>query len=250
MTIEAILFVLSINLFGFVWCYIKQSDHLTDLIYSLSFIGLVSILFFQENRSLSHYLIYFMVVIWGVRLGIYLVYRVRVMGRDKRFDKLRANWLRIGTFWLLQSLSVLLVSLPLFVVFGKETMSTGNVHILGLCIALIGFLIEVVADHQKFSFRNNSNNQGLFIQKGLWKWVQHPNYTGEILFWCGIFMSCMPSLLQWEWLSILSPLWIIILLLRISGIPILQKSAHKKYGHLASYQTYAAATPKLLPFLY
>jgi steroid 5-alpha reductase family enzyme len=250
MTLEAVLFVLSLNLLGFAWCYIMQSDHLTDLIYSFSFLGLAALLFTQQASSFFHLILFFLIALWSIRLGLYLVYRVSVMGRDKRFDKMRKNWRRIGSFWLLQTISILVISLPLICVFDKDIDAIKTIHLFGFGLAILGLIIESIADFQKFRFRRNPNNKGLFIQSGLWKIVQHPNYSGEILFWCGIFVGCAAHLNAWEWLSIIGPLWIIILLVRISGIPILQKLAKKNYGHLNTFEPYRSSTPKLLPFLY
>lgn len=250
MILEAAIFVLILNVLGFLWCYFKQSDHLTDLIYSLSFLSATCILFFSNHADYFHMILTAIIALWSMRLGLYLVIRVRAMGRDRRFDKLRKNWKRIGLFWLLQTISVWLILLPAAFAFQKDVPTLLPLHYIGFGFAILGFVFETIADHQKFVFRCNQNNKGLFIQHGLWKWVQYPNYSGEIIFWCGIFISISPHLQAFEWCSIISPIWISLLLLRISGIPILNRSAKQKYGHLESFKKYHRSTPKLIPYIY
>ena len=107
-----------------------------------------------------------------------------------------------------------------------------------------------IADQQKFTFRNNPNNHGQFVNVGVWRYSQHPNYFGEMLCWFGVFMMTIPYIEQWDLIGIVSPLWIIILLRFISGIPLLQRGAEKRYGHLSSYQQYRKKTALLIPFVY
>lgn len=250
MLIESIFIVIVINALGLSWCYIQQSDKVTDLFYSLSFIVLTSILWFQKADSLVHHFVFFMVSLWGLRLGGYLFKRIHTMGKDDRFDRMRQRFIAIAGFWFLQAMSILILVIPIIIVFTKPTIILQPIHIIGMVIWLIGLTIETVADQQKFTFRQNKTNDGSFIQTGLWKRLQHPNYLGEILCWIGLFIVAIPSLEGWEWLSIISPIWISLLLCFISGIPLLQKASQKKYGHLVRYQNYQKNTSFLIPFLY
>ena len=88
------------------------------------------------------------------------------------------------------------------------------------------------------------------MSEGLFSLVRFPNYAGEIMVWVGVFIACAPVLSGWEWVTIISPLWITSLLLGISGIPLLEQSNEEKYGHLASFQQYRASTAKLIPGIY
>lgn len=250
MLIESILTVILINVIGLLWGYIQQSDKATDLFYSLSFAGLTLILWLGKADSLIHHFCLAMVLIWSFRLGSYLFKRIHAMGKDDRFDNMRKSFIRFAGFWFLQAVSVLMLSIPMLILYQKSIIPFGSTHIIGILIWTFGLGIETFADQQKFSFRQNPANNGQFIQSGLWKYIQHPNYLGEILCWVGLFICVVPSLESWEWLSIVSPIWIIFLLVFVSGIPLLQKASKKKYGHLESYQNYQKNTPLLVPFLY
>lgn len=248
MLIQSILIVFAINALGLLWCYSQQSDKVTDLFYSLSFIILTGFLWFQQADNLTHHLLLIMITLWGFRLGAYLFKRIHVMKKDARFDQMRKRFIAIAGFWFLQASSILILVIPVIVTFNKTTIQTHPIHLIGFLIWAIGLLIETIADQQKFSFRQNKTNEGSFIQSGLWKWLQHPNYLGEILCWIGVFIVAIPSLEGWEWLAVVSPIWISILLIFISGIPFLQKASQKKYGHLETYQQYKKTTPLIFPF--
>ncbi|MFT5645829.1 MAG: steroid 5-alpha reductase family enzyme [Aureispira sp.] len=250
MLIESILTVIIINAIGLIWGYTQQSDKATDLFYSLSFAALTGVLWFAEADSLMHHLLFGMILLWSFRLGSYLFKRIHAIGKDDRFDQMRKQFIRFASFWLLQALSVLILSIPILIIFQKSNIEFVPMHLLGIGLWAFGLSIETIADQQKFAFRQNSTNDGQFIQTGLWKRVQHPNYLGEILCWIGIFVCAIPSLENWEWLAIISPIWITFLLVFVSGIPLLQKASKKKYGSLKSYQIYQKNTPLLIPFLY
>ena len=114
----------------------------------------------------------------------------------------------------------------------------------------LGFIIESIADYQKSVFKGKSENKGKFIQSGLWSVVRYPNYTGEIMCWVGVFVFCLNVLVGWQWIAIISPIWISILLIFISGIPLLEASYAKKYANMPSFQEYTKSTSRLLPGVY
>lgn len=242
--------VVGINCLGWLWCYSQQSDKGTDLCYTLSFLLVSLVLWWQLGNSLSHHLLSLAVGLWALRLGIYLFVRVHKVGKDERFDERRSSLQRITLFWSLQTISILILLLPVVIAFSKTGMTWQPLQSIGLGIWALGLGIESLADAQKFKFRNDADNNGQFVNIGLWKWVQHPNYLGEILCWWGIFLMVMPYLMGWEWLAIISPLWITFLLSKVSGIPILQKTQAAKYGHLSTYQSYKTNTAKLIPFVW
>ncbi len=250
MIIESIIAVISLNFAGLVWCYKRQSDKVTDLIYSASFLLLTFVLWLNNENNTAHHLLLIMVSLWSIRLGTYLFLRVHTMGHDKRFDQMRKNIVKISGFWILQAGSILILSFPIIIFFQKTSTHLSWIHILGTVIWLTGCLIESLADYQKYRFRTSLKNKNRYIDTGLWKLVQHPNYLGEILCWAGIFIFVSPVLQGWEWLSIISPLWIILLLLKISGIPLLQKSGKQKYGKVEGYVEYRRKTSLLIPYIY
>ena len=120
---------------------------------------------------------------------------------------------------------------------------------IGLSIWILGFGIEAIADHQKKVFNAESKNQGKWIDSGLWSYSRHPNYLGEILLWTGIAffgVSCFTGLERFAWIS---PVFIYVLLTKISGIPILDKRSLEKWGDHPEYQKYRDNTPALMPRL-
>jgi steroid 5-alpha reductase family enzyme len=123
----------------------------------------------------------------------------------------------------------------------------GLFALIGLLIWLLGFAFEVVADSQKNRFRANPENTGKFIQTGLWAWSRHPNYFGEIVLWIGVAVIALPIMQGWQWVTLISPVFVTLLLTRISGVPMLEKRAEEKWGGQADYEAYRARTPVLIP---
>ena len=112
---------------------------------------------------------------------------------------------------------------------------------------VIGFAIEVVADSQKRQFKKDPANRGKFIDTGLWAWSQHPNYFGEFTLWFGILVMAIPLLSGWSWLAVISPIFVYLLLTRVSGINLLDAIAKERWGDDAAYHAYRENTPVLVP---
>jgi steroid 5-alpha reductase family enzyme len=247
------LIVLTPNALGYLNGFFRQSDRFTDLIYAMSFLFVAVFFYFTNEVTSWDTLLFTMILLWSVRLGIYLFSRIRKMGHDERFNEMRPSPIRLFGFWALQTISIWILILPVVYYLILETEQLPwhqSLYYAGTAIFAFGLLVETVADQQKFAFRNKPSNKGAFIQQGLWKRLRHPNYTGEILVWIGLFIYCIPVLQGMSWLLIASPLWITILLTSISGIPLLKKSTDKRYGHLESYQNYLKNSWKLIPYVY
>lgn len=245
----AFLLIIFLNILGFCWGFFRQSDKLTDLIYSLSFFVVTAITFsYVQDFSFPKILLASMVCLWAVRLGTYLFQRIHKIKKDARFDNMRPNFIRLLGFWILQTVSICIIVSPVILFLGNDVSpSLSTFQIIGFVLWFTGFVVETMADYQKFTFKNNAKNEGKFMQSGLWQYSRHPNYLGEIFCWWGVFLFTSSSLVGWQWLGILSPIWIMVLLLFVSGIPLLEKSADVRYGHLDEYQTYKAKTGILLP---
>jgi len=120
----------------------------------------------------------------------------------------------------------------------------------GLIIWAFGLAIESIADIQKYRFNQNKKNKDKFINTGLWKYSRHPNYVGEILCWIGIYIFTFPSLSTFQQIiALASPLFIVILLLFVTGLPPLEKSADNKWGKQQDYKEYKRRTSILIPWL-
>ena len=189
-----------------------------------------------------------MVGVWAARLGTFLFRRVRRDGRDGRFDQIKTNPLRFFMTWSLQGLWVLLTAAcALAIITASERESIGWVGVVGIAIWAVGFAIEVVADQQKSAFRRDAANEGRFISSGLWAWSRHPNYFGEIMLWIGMAVLAVPVLADWRWVMLISPAFVIVLLTKISGIPLLEARAEKRWGDDADFRAYQERTPVLVP---
>ena len=189
-----------------------------------------------------------MVIVWAARLAGFLFMRISQDGHDDRFDEIKAEPMRFLIAWTVQGLWVLLTAAcALAIITGNNDQAIGLVGIIGILVWLFGFIVEIVADAQKRAFKRDPNNQGRFINTGLWAWSQHPNYFGEIILWIGMAILAVPVLANWQWLALVSPLFVILLLTKVSGIPMLQEKALKRWGNDEAYQRYSTTTSLLIP---
>ena len=190
-----------------------------------------------------------MVAVWTVRLGSFLFTRIHAAGgTDVRFAKIKVNPPRFLVAWTLQALWVIFTaSAALVIITAPEPAPLDGFFWAGAALWVIGFAFEVIADEQKRRFRADPPNHGTFITTGLWAWSQHPNYFGEITLWAGILVIAIPQLAGWNWLVVLSPLFVALLLTRVSGINLLDAIAKNRWGDDPAWQAYVARTPVLLP---
>lgn len=239
-----LLLAIGLNILMFIPAYIYKTDKLTDLSYSISFIVLVVLAFFLNGASVFNLVLTLMIVVWGVRLGGFLCIRIRNMKKESRFDGIRESFARFLRFWLLQGLAVWLILMPTLLFMQAETK---KFFVIGGIVWLVGLLIESIADFQKYRFKLDKRNEGKFIQKGLWKYSRHPNYFGEILCWIGIYILVFISLSFVQMIfGLLSPVFIIFILVFVTGIPPLEKKAEKRWGK--EYMEYKRKTNILIPW--
>ncbi len=247
--LQSFLLILTLQVIFFLIAFILKTDIFTDLVYSLTFI--ISTLWqLISNKSFFCPQIFLtvLVTVWGLRLGGYLFIRILKTKKDARFNKIRQSFFKLAGFWILQAITIFLVLLPVFVVLKSNQEKFSPLMFLGSLIWLTGFLLETVADWQKFQFKSKKENRDHWVNVGVWKHSRHPNYLGEMLCWWGIYVYSLPFLKGWEYLTIISPLFISLMLRFVSGIPILEKSHDKKYGNSSEYQNYKKKTNLLIPF--
>lgn len=190
-----------------------------------------------------------MVAIWTVRLGGFLFTRIHAAGgTDVRFAKIKVNPPRFLVAWTLQAVWVIFTASAALVIITAPTPAPLDAFFwAGAMLWAVGFAFEVIGDDQKRRFRADPANHGKFITSGLWAWSQHPNYFGEITLWAGILVIAIPHLSGWTWLVVLSPLFVALLLTRVSGINLLDAIAKGRWGDDPAWQAYVARTPVLFP---
>lgn len=190
------------------------------------------------------------VMIWAIRLGIFLFKRVIKVGEDKRFEHAKKSFSKFLMFFNISALWVFLTIVNvLTMIINNSDSVTDLFFIIGFKIVIIGFIIEVVADMQKRKFRTNISNKGQFISSGLWSISRHPNYFGEMMIWIGMSFVTIPILIGWQFITLISPIFVIFLLTKVSGINLLEASANDKWGADKNYQDYKDKTSVLIPFL-
>lgn len=224
-------------------------DKVTDFAGGTNFVILAVLTFFLHHTwHFRQIVLTSLVVMWGIRLAIFLLLRILAWGEDKRFDDKRKNLLKFAAFWVVQAIWVWTVSLPVTVVNGSNrNPNIRAVDIVGWILWAIGLSFEAVADQQKLNLKKNSASKGRWCDVGVWYWSRHPNYFGEILLWWGIFISATPVLRKGQWGVIAGPIFITLLLLFVSGIPMLEESADKRHGSNPEYRTYKNKTSPLIP---
>ena len=235
---------------AFIPAAVGRTDRFFDATGSATYIAVtVTLLALAPRLDLRQIVIAAMVVIWALRLGTFLLMRNIRSGGDDRFEEIRRDPLRFLSVWTIQGLWVSLTAAAAWIAISTAASAPADwILWLGAVIWALGFAIEVVADWQKNRFTQQPQNSGRFIDSGLWSIVRHPNYLGEILLWIGVFIAATPSLLGWQWVALLSPVFVALLLTKVSGIPLLEAKAARKWGDDPEYQAYVARTPRLIPF--
>ena len=234
---------------AFIPAYLMQSERFFDLTGSITYISVTIIAVLAgplvDGRSI---LLLALVMIWAARLGTFLFRRIHKAGKDARFDEIKPSFIRFLNAWTLQGLWVTLtLSAALAAITATTRRELGPFALIGFLVWGFGFAIEVTADIQKSRFRAHPENKGKFIHTGLWAWSRHPNYFGEIVLWVGIAIIALPILRGWQWVTLISPIFVTVLLTRISGVPLLEKRSDEKWGGQEDYEAYKERTPVLIP---
>ncbi|GAB4281370.1 MAG: DUF1295 domain-containing protein [Coriobacteriia bacterium] len=233
----------------FVPSYLAHTERFYDITGSVTYISVMTFAVIASDavdaRSL---LLLALVVVWAGRLGTFLFRRVLKAGKDDRFDRIKRSALDFLMTWTLQGLWVsLTLAAALAAVTAPEARDLDGFAAIGLAVWLAGFAIEAAADYQKNRFRADPASRGGFISSGLWAWSRHPNYFGEITLWTGVAIIAFPTLEGWRLATLISPLFVYVLITRVSGVPLLEKKAEEKWGGQPAYEEYKRTTPVLVP---
>jgi len=239
----------AVNWLVFVPSALAKTEHYYDLTGGVTYITvIVAAVLLSGELDLRATLVAGMVMVWALRLSTFLFLRISKAGADSRFDDIKGRPIRFLMAWTLQGLWVLLTAATaLAVITGGTREALGVIGIAGIAVWAAGMLIEIVSDRQKSAFKADPANEGQFIDVGLWSWSRHPNYFGEIVLWIGMAIVAVPVLSGWQWVTLISPVFVALLLIKVSGIPLLEEKADERWGGQDDYEAYKRRTPVLVP---
>ncbi len=233
----------------FVPSYLAQTEHYFDLTGSLTYQLLTwGTLLASQTFAPRQVLLAVLVAAWSARLGLFLFRRVKQDGKDGRFDAIKPDGGRFFVVWNIQGLWVTLTMAAALSVLSLDSSAPlGVLDGVGLAVWILGFGIEVVADQQKRAFKQNPAHKGRFITTGLWSWSRHPNYFGEIVLWVGVALMAVSDLEGWRYVTLVSPAFVALLLMKVSGVPMLEARADQRWGGDDEYEAYKRRTSVLVP---
>ena len=240
---------LMIQWIAFVPSWLMRTERFFDLTGSLTYLTITAVAIGLTPRlDARSSLLAVLVCVWAARLGSYLFGRIRAEGTDARFDAIRSSFARFVVAWTLQGVWVCFTAgAALAAITSSRPAPLGAAAVAGSVLWIGGFTIEVVADRQKSAFRAIPDNEDSFITSGLWAWSRHPNYFGEIVLWIGVAVIAAPVLQGWQYATIVSPVFVTLLLTKVSGINLLEARAEAKWGGDPEYRSYRRSTPVLVP---
>lgn len=234
----------------FLLALLHKDNSIVDIAWGLGF-SVVALLTFvlKEGWTIRHIIVTGLVLIWGIRLAVHIAIRKKGKGEDFRYAKWRQEWGRwfvlrsYFQIYMLQGVFLLIISSPVILVNLSARPGLTIIDVLGIVVWCVGFIFEAGGDVQLKQFKKNPENKGKIMTSGLWTYTRHPNYFGESVMWVGVFLLAVS--VQNGWVAIISPLTITFLLLRVSGIPMLEK----KYEGNKEFELYARRTNAFFPWL-
>jgi steroid 5-alpha reductase family enzyme len=248
--LTAAITVLVFMIAAFVLAQVRENNGIVDIAWGLGFIVVTAALFAREPALYpAKALVMALVLVWGLRLSIHIVRRNWGKPEDFRYAAMRRKWghaVRVKAFFfvfMLQGLLMLVVSLPITVVFSSPARPLGALDVIGALVFGVGFVFETVGDRQLAAHLSDPANKGRLMTRGLWATTRHPNYFGEATLWWGLGLIALRS--PNGWIALIGPLTITLLLVFVSGVPLLEK----KYAGRPDWEAYKARTPMFFPRL-
>ena len=247
---NAILLAFLIHWLLFIPAFLFKTEKFFDLSGSLTYLSVMIYVVFSKNNfqdQIGNIVLASLIILWAVRLGSFLFFRIKKAGEDKRFREIKISFTRFFMVWTISGMWVSLCSMcALTAIASNDGVVLNYLFYFGLVTFFVGISIEVISDNQKTKFRKDPKNKDRFINTGLWSRSRHPNYVGEITLWSGVAIISFSSLEGWQYVSLISPVFTYFLLVYVSGVPQLEKSGQKKWGHIKDYQDYIKKTPSLI----
>lgn len=226
-----------------------EDNSIVDIAYGLAFVLACGAAFLGKPSGHPRTILaMILVTAWGIRLAVHLFIRKAGKGEDFRYRHWREEW--GGTFvwrsflqiFMLQGAVIFFVALPVLLIIHNPGRGLGLLDLGGVLVWVAGFAFETIGDWQLMQFKKKPQNRGHIIQSGLWRLTRHPNYFGEATLWWGVFLLALGA--PYGGLAIVSPLLIDFLLLKVSGIPMLEK----KYEGNAEFESYKQRTHAFFPW--
>ena len=250
--IRSFILIFIIQIIVFIPSFIFKTEHYFDLTGGITFIIVILYAFYEKFQIIEFIdfrsiILVLFILIWSLRLSLYLFFRVKV-GGDVRFIEIKKNFLRFMRAWIFQGTWVFICSFPVLIVLLNKPLENDLFLYVGIFFWVFGFLFEVIADRQKVIF--NKTNKGKFISTGLWSFSRHPNYFGELVLWLGITIISLPTFLEFQYLGLITPIFIYLLLTKVSGVNLLEELAEKRWGNSKDYISYKNNTPVFFPRLF
>lgn len=235
-----------------IWAYRIQNAGVVDIFWAFNFSIIAIVLYFMGTGLPERkILICAMVLIWSMRLGIYLLIRVgsHLKVEEGRYKKLREDWapnsnMRFFFFFQMQALSNIYLAIPFFLACFNASSQLCLAEYAGAAIWAISILGEGIADAQLKKFKSGPANKGKVCNAGLWNYSRHPNYFFESMIWVGYFFVAVGA--NYGWLAILSPVTILFLVLRLTGIPMTEEQSIRSKGD--AYREYQKTTSVFVPW--
>lgn len=248
-----LLSAISILIYMFLLFLVAQKikdNSIVDIAWGMGFVIIAAVSYFNaENTSIRQLVVLLLVTLWGTRLALHIFIRSIGRGEDFRYANFRKSWgknVRIIAFFrvfMMQGVIMLLLSYPIIRVNTGKANEEVLLLTTGIIVWTIGFLFQAIGDRQLERFKKQKKDRDEILDRGLWKYSRHPNYFGEATMWWGIFIIVLPVELGWT--TILSPILINLLLLKVSGVPFLDK----RFEGNVEYQKYKARTNRFIPWL-
>ena len=252
---EAASLIFLLQLVVFLPSYIAQTEHFYDLTGGITYLSTMVYMVYRHQElfgdwDLRSLVLTGLITIWAIRLSSFLFTRVKRVGKDGRFDRLKTSFTRFLLTWILQGLWVFMCTYPALIALSSPSNAEFLFLGIGTLIWAIGWAYQVLADNQKTAFNKDPKNAGKFINVGVWKQSRHPNYVGEFVLWTGITIIAVPVYEGLQWAALITPLFVYLLLNKVSGVNLLEERSDEKWGDNKDYLTYKKKTPAFFPRIF
>jgi steroid 5-alpha reductase family enzyme len=232
--------------FWFIVSVINKRNDVADIAWGLGFVLMAWLSFFISGFSIKALLVNGLVTVWGLRLAWHIYHRNKNKSEDSRYMEWRKTWKNFYLrsylqVFLLQGVFLFFISLPVMFINHSVSGGFGILEVVGFIVWGLGFYFESTGDRQLKEFVSNPVNKGKLMDRGLWRYSRHPNYFGEVTQWWGIFIMALS--IPGSFFTIIGTLTITILILFVSGIPLLEK----KYAGRPDFVEYKKRTSIFIP---